>query len=54
MWNALPPNHGSLGADASKIGEFIQRSRDVVRQIPERADSFPSTDASRDRNFVSR
>ena len=26
--------HGSLGADASKIGEFIQRSRDVVRQIP--------------------
>jgi succinyl-diaminopimelate desuccinylase len=27
-------DHGSLGADASKIGEFIQRSRDVVRQIP--------------------
>ena len=26
--------HGSLGADASKISEFIQRSRDVVRQIP--------------------
>jgi succinyl-diaminopimelate desuccinylase len=26
--------YGSLGADASKIGEFIQRSRDVVRQIP--------------------
>jgi succinyl-diaminopimelate desuccinylase len=27
-------DHGSLGADASKIGEFIQRSRDVVRQLP--------------------
>src|SRR5688572_1285528 len=27
-------DHGSLGADASKIGEFVQRSRDVVRQIP--------------------
>jgi succinyl-diaminopimelate desuccinylase len=30
----IASDHGSLGADASKIGEFIQRSRDVVRQIP--------------------
>jgi succinyl-diaminopimelate desuccinylase len=30
----IATDHGSLGPDASKIGEFIQRSRDVVRQIP--------------------
>jgi succinyl-diaminopimelate desuccinylase len=30
----IASDHGALGADASKIGEFIQRSRDVVRQIP--------------------
>ncbi|HEY9528104.1 MAG TPA: M20/M25/M40 family metallo-hydrolase [Anaerolineales bacterium] len=30
----IASDHGSLGTDASKIGEFIQRSRDVVRQIP--------------------
>ncbi len=30
----IASDHGSLGRDASKIGEFIQRSRDVVRQIP--------------------
>lgn len=30
----IASDHGSLGADASKIGEFIQRSRDVVRQLP--------------------
>jgi succinyl-diaminopimelate desuccinylase len=30
----IASDHGSLGADASKIGEFIQRSRDVVRHIP--------------------
>jgi succinyl-diaminopimelate desuccinylase len=30
----IASEHGSLGADASKIGEFIQRSRDVVRQTP--------------------
>ena len=28
----IASNYGSLGADAAKIGEFIQRSRDVVRQ----------------------
>ncbi len=30
----IASDHGSIGADASKIGEFIQRSRDVVRQLP--------------------
>ena len=30
----IASDHGSLGADASKIGEFIQRSRDVLRQLP--------------------
>ena len=30
----IASDHGSLGADASKIAEFIQRSRDVVRHIP--------------------
>jgi succinyl-diaminopimelate desuccinylase len=30
----IASDHGSLGADASKVGEFIQRSRDVIRQIP--------------------
>ena len=30
----IASNYGSLGADATKIGEFIQRSRDVVRQTP--------------------
>jgi acetylornithine deacetylase/succinyl-diaminopimelate desuccinylase-like protein len=30
----IASEHGTLGADASKIGEFIRRSRDVVRQIP--------------------
>ena len=30
----IASNYGSLGADAAKIGEFIQRSRDVVRQTP--------------------
>ena len=27
-------DHGSLGAESTKITEFIQRSRDVVRHIP--------------------
>jgi len=27
-------DYNSLGSDAAKIGEFIQRSRDVTRQIP--------------------
>ena len=27
-------DYGSLGSDASKIGEYIQRSRDVTRQSP--------------------
>ena len=30
----IASDHGSLGADSSKIGEFIQRSRDMVRQTP--------------------
>jgi acetylornithine deacetylase/succinyl-diaminopimelate desuccinylase-like protein/gamma-glutamyl:cysteine ligase YbdK (ATP-grasp superfamily) len=30
----IASDYGSLGADASKIGEFIQRSRDVLRQLP--------------------
>src|SRR5215216_1134762 len=30
----IASDHGSLGSDASKIGEFIQRSRDMVRQTP--------------------
>jgi succinyl-diaminopimelate desuccinylase len=30
----IASDHSSLGADASKIGEFIQRSRDLVRQLP--------------------
>ncbi len=30
----IASDHGSLGADATKIAEFLQRSRDVVRQIP--------------------
>jgi len=30
----IASDHASLGADASKLAEFIQRSRDVVRQIP--------------------
>src|SRR5215211_117499 len=30
----IASDHSALGADASKISEFIQRSRDVVRQIP--------------------
>ena len=30
----IASDYGSLGADASKIGEFIQRSRDMVRQTP--------------------
>ncbi|HEX5839432.1 MAG TPA: M20/M25/M40 family metallo-hydrolase [Anaerolineales bacterium] len=29
----IASDHGSLGADASKIAEFIQRSRDVVRHV---------------------
>ncbi len=30
----ITTDYGSLGSDASKIGEYIQRTRDVVRQIP--------------------
>lgn len=30
----IASDYGSLGSDASKIAEFINRSRDVVRQIP--------------------
>ena len=30
----IASDYGSLGADASKISEFIQRSRDMVRQTP--------------------
>jgi succinyl-diaminopimelate desuccinylase len=30
----IASDYGSLGADATKIGEFIQRSRDMVRQTP--------------------
>ncbi len=30
----IASDYGSLGSDASKIAEFLQRSRDVVRQIP--------------------
>jgi acetylornithine deacetylase/succinyl-diaminopimelate desuccinylase-like protein len=30
----IASDYGSLGSDASKIAEYIQRSRDVVRQIP--------------------
>lgn len=30
----IASDYGSLGADATKIAEFVQRSRDVVRQIP--------------------
>lgn len=29
----IASDHGSLGADASKIAEFVQRSRDVVRHV---------------------
>ncbi len=30
----IASDQGSLGADASKIAEFIQRSRDVIRHLP--------------------
>ena len=30
----IASDHGTLGADASKIAEFIQRSRDVIRHLP--------------------
>jgi succinyl-diaminopimelate desuccinylase len=30
----IASDYGSLGADSPKIGEFIQRSRDMVRQTP--------------------
>ncbi|NOH02508.1 MAG: M20/M25/M40 family metallo-hydrolase [Chloroflexi bacterium] len=30
----IASDYGSLGSDSSKIAEYIQRSRDVVRQIP--------------------
>jgi succinyl-diaminopimelate desuccinylase len=30
----IASDHGSLGADSSRISEFIQRSRDMVRQTP--------------------
>lgn len=30
----IASDYGTLGSDASKIAEFINRSRDVVRQIP--------------------
>jgi succinyl-diaminopimelate desuccinylase len=30
----IASDHGSLSSEASKIGEFIQRSRDMVRQTP--------------------
>ena len=30
----IASTHGALGADSSKISEFIQRSRDMVRQTP--------------------
>jgi succinyl-diaminopimelate desuccinylase len=29
----IASDHGSLGADASRIAEFVQRSRDVVRHV---------------------
>ena len=29
----IASEHGSLGADASKIGEFLQRGRDAARQV---------------------
>ena len=29
----IAADHGSLGVDASKIGEFLQRSRDAARQV---------------------
>ena len=30
----IASDYGSLGSDSVKIGEYLQRSRDVVRQIP--------------------
>jgi succinyl-diaminopimelate desuccinylase len=30
----IASNYGSLGSDSTKIAEYLQRSRDVVRQIP--------------------
>jgi succinyl-diaminopimelate desuccinylase len=30
----IASDYGSLGSDSTKISEFLQRSRDVVRQIP--------------------
>jgi succinyl-diaminopimelate desuccinylase len=30
----IASDYGSLGSDATKIAEYVQRSRDIVRQIP--------------------
>jgi succinyl-diaminopimelate desuccinylase len=43
----IASDHGSLGADAAKIGEYLQRTRDVVRQTPAAPIRFrPRTQAS--------
>ena len=41
----IASEYGSLGEDASKIAEFLQRGRDAARQIPKRADPIPPTHA---------
>jgi hypothetical protein len=48
----IASDHGSLGADASKIAEFLQRSRDAARQTPECPDSIPPAYTGHDRSLL--
>ena len=48
----IATDYTSLGSDSSKIGEYVQRSRDIVRQIPTAPIRFrPRTQIMTEKNY---
>ena len=47
----IASEYGSLGEEASKIGEFLQRGRDAARQTPQMPDPVPPAHTGRGSKF---